>query len=146
MGATDPLGIEINDRRGMSLPPQFIERVVCAARDRAGRSDLAVSLLVTGDEEIAGLHDRFTGDPSSTDVLSFPMDDGVDLAVNAERAARVAAESGHAVEAELALYIIHGILHVCGYDDIAPEHRGRMRAVEREVLATLGLRVAPVDD
>ncbi len=146
MGATDPIGIEVNDRHGMSLPPRFIERVVCAARDRVRRRDLAVSLLLTGDEEIAGLHDRFMGDPSATDVISFPMDDGVDLAVNVERAERVADRCGHAVEAELALYIIHGILHVCGYDDIALEDRERMRAAEREVLATLGLHVSPVDE
>jgi probable rRNA maturation factor len=46
---------------------------------------------------------------------------------------------GHDVQAELALYVIHGLLHLCGYDDHSDEEAGRMRARERHYLAALGL-------
>jgi probable rRNA maturation factor len=114
-------------------------------RRHVRRPDLAVSLLLTGDQEMGELHERFCQDPSTTDVLSFESDDGVDVAVNSELAARTAAADGHAVEAELALYIVHGILHVCGYDDGAPAERRRMRDAERQILTGLGLKVSPVD-
>jgi probable rRNA maturation factor len=50
-----------------------------------------------------------------------------------------AVRRGHDVQAELALYVIHGLLHLCGYDDHSNEEAGRMRARERHYLAALGL-------
>ena len=103
------------------------------------------TLLLTDEEGVASIHDQFMGDPTGTDVISFPMDGGVDMVVSVERAERESAARGHAFEAELALYITHGILHVCGFDDTTEDARVRMRDAEREVLDALGLRVTPVD-
>ena len=50
-----------------------------------------------------------------------------------------------AIRAELALYITHGVLHACGFDDIDDDDRRQMRAAERAVLHALGYRIAPVD-
>ena len=80
-------------------------------------------------------------------VLSptFPLDDGVDMIVSAERAKNESGARGHAFEAELALYIVHGILHVSGFDDHTVGDRATMRDAERDVLERLGLRVPSVD-
>jgi len=102
-------------------------------------------VLLTDDAEIARLHDRFLNDPSPTDVLSFPMDDGVDVVVNVERARREAKSRGHTIKAELGLYVIHGLLHACGYDDGNDVDRARMRKAEQDVLELLDLRVAPLE-
>lgn len=138
--------LEINDHYGRALDPDFVPRVVAAALAFTGREDCEVSLLLTDEAEIASVHGRFMGDPTATDVISFPMEEGVDMVVSVERAERESAARGHAFEAELALYIVHGILHVGGFDDTTDAARSRMREAERSVLASLGLRVAPVDE
>src|SRR5262245_61656318 len=96
---------------------RFLRRVVAAAL-REGRKGYAVSLCLTDDRAIARLHARHLGDPTPTDVLSFLLDDTVELVVSVECARRVARRLGHTIKAELALYVIHGILHACGHDDL----------------------------
>ena len=73
------------------------------------------------------------------------MDDGVDVVVSVERARREANTRGHTIKAELALYLVHGLLHACGYDDVDDADRVRMRNAEQEVLQLLDLQVAPPD-
>jgi rRNA maturation RNase YbeY len=76
-----------------------------------------------------------------------PREDGsgVDLVVSVERAHAIAADTGHAPQNELALYVVHGLLHACGFDDLDAAARREMRAAERVVLDRLGLEVATVD-
>ena len=62
-----------------------------------------------------------------------------DLAVGHEVAAREAALRGHPVRQEILLYIVHGILHGCGFDDLVPEAAARMHAEEDRILALLGV-------
>ena len=98
------------------------------------------------DAEISTLHGEFFGDPTPTDVITFPMDDdAVEIVVSVECARRCAVEYGHAIRAELALYIVHGLLHVCGYDDVETRDRERMREAERAILTRLGMVVRAVD-
>ncbi|MBX3463863.1 MAG: rRNA maturation RNase YbeY [Planctomycetes bacterium] len=123
----------------------FLRRVVRTALEFAGRPDLPVSLLLTDDAEIADLHARHLGDAAPTDVISFGIDGGAELVVSVETARRCAREHGHTLRAELALYVVHGILHTVGYDDLRARDRVRMRAAEHEVLRRLRLRVRPVD-
>ena len=101
-----------------------------------------MSLLLTGERDIARLHGEHLGDPSPTDVMSFELDDGVEIVVSVQRARQEARRRGHAIRAELALYVAHGILHACGHDDRTARARARMRAAEQRVLDALGLRVA----
>ena len=142
---SDEPKLQINDRYGRTLEAGFVARVVAAAAAFVGSEDMEVSLLLTDEQEIAAIHDRFMGDSSGTDVISFPMDEGVDMVVSVERAERESTVRGHAFEAELALYIVHGILHVSGYDDTTDDARVNMREAERKVLAALDLQLPPVD-
>tara|TARA_R110002096_G_scaffold13763_3_gene48458 strand:- start:3290 stop:3709 length:420 start_codon:yes stop_codon:yes gene_type:complete len=137
--------LEITDRFRPRTERALVERVVAAVRDYAERPDLEVSLLLTDDKEIGELHDQFLDDPSPTDVMSFEMDNGAELVVSVETAQRVANEAGHAVDAEVALYIVHGMLHTVGYDDIEDEDRRRMRDAERAIMQRLQLVVREVD-
>jgi probable rRNA maturation factor len=102
-------------------------------------------VLLTDDAEIARLHGRFLGVPTPTDVMSFDLGESADVVVSVETAARLAREHGHALRGEVALYIAHGLLHVCGFDDARARDRVRMREAERAVLQRLGLRVHRVD-
>lgn len=105
-----------------------------------------LSVAVVGDSEIALLHERFLGLRGPTDVLAFPLAKGSgtpgaesvfgEVVVSADTAAREAARRGLRPERELALYAIHGALHLVGYDDRTEAARRRMRRAERKYLKT----------
>ena len=95
----------------------------------AGPVELSVSLVDT--EEMSGLHQRFLGEPGATDVLSFTMDeDGLlgDVVI----CPAVAASQSEDADAELRLLLVHGILHLLGYDhQEEPERREMWERQER---------------
>ncbi|MFY9341193.1 MAG: rRNA maturation RNase YbeY, partial [Planctomycetota bacterium] len=127
-------------------PRAFVRRVVRTVLAHGRRPDLAVSLLLTDDREIARVHRQFLGDCSPTDVIAFDDDgESAEVVVSVQTARRVARRRGHAVRAEVALYIVHGLLHVLGHDDTTTRARARMRNAERTCLEALGLSVDPVD-
>lgn len=122
-----------------------LRRVAAAALEVGGRPEMAVSLLLTGDREIGELHAQFLGDPTPTDVISFELDGAAELVVSVDTAKRCAKERGHAWADEVALYVAHGILHICGFDDVAKKDRVKMRAAERRVMQQLGIAIDDVD-
>lgn len=139
------LQLEVVDRGRPRTDRAFVRRVVRAALQFVARPTMAVSLLITDDREIAALHAQFLGDATPTDVISFELDSAAELVVSRETARRCAREHGHTIRAELALYIVHGILHTTGFDDRTPRDRARMRAAEHAVMQRLQLRVRPAD-
>lgn len=114
-----------------------------------GISDAEISLAFVDDHTSQTLNNRYLQHNEPTDVLSFPLSDGKgklrgELVIGAE-VAREACEE-HDVQAELALYVIHGLLHLCGYDDKSPTASRAMRERERHYLRELGLPdIAPAD-
>ncbi|MBI5852040.1 MAG: rRNA maturation RNase YbeY [Planctomycetes bacterium] len=136
-------GVTIVDRFRPRSDARFLRRVVAAVREYTGFRSLGVALLLTDDRGIAALHREHLGDASPTDVMSFPSDDHADVVVNVQRARAVARRNRTTIRSELALYVVHGLLHVCGHDDHAASARVRMRRAERDVLAQLGLCAAP---
>lgn len=117
---------------------------VLDAEDVAFEAELSVAIV--GEDEMANLNERYRGKDGSTDVLSFPCDDPCpvagdqpvaigDVIVAPEVAARQAAEYASTVEAELDLLLVHGILHLLGYDHEADADAEAMQARERELLA-----------
>ncbi len=102
-----------------------------------------ISLAVVDDAEIARLSARYLGRPAPTDVLAFPYDDACDpgrdeeigeVIVSAETAVREARSRRRSPEAELELYVVHGLLHLLGYDDSTPAEARAMRRREIELL------------
>lgn len=123
----------------------FLRSVVRATLQFVGRPTMPVSLLLTGDAEIAQLHARHLGDSTPTDVISFELDGGAEVVISVETALRNARHHGHTLRAEIALYVVHGILHTTGFDDVGARDRARMRAAERAVMQRLRLHVHAVD-
>ncbi|MHC4514581.1 MAG: rRNA maturation RNase YbeY, partial [Planctomycetota bacterium] len=103
MASRRPVLVEVVDRCRPRSDRRFVEKVVKTTLAFVQQPGLKVSVLLTDEAEIARLHGEFLGDPSGTDVLSFPMDDGVDVVVSVERARREARARGHTIKAELAL-------------------------------------------
>jgi len=102
-----------------------------------------VSVLLTNDATMRRLNRRFRGKNKTTDVLSFPSGEEVkaeiagDLAVSVPTARRQAAERGHSLSAEIKLLMLHGLLHLLGFDHETDE--GQMFRRERTLRAKLGL-------
>ena len=115
--------------------------------------DAEVSLAFVDNSTIHQLNNRYLRHDEPTDVLSFPLSGpGVrrlagELVIGAEVAKTQAETRGHPVQAELALYVIHGLLHLCGYDDKTPAGETAIRQRERHYLHQLGLPdIAPVEE
>ena len=110
-----------------------------------GVADYEVSLAFVDNPTIHQLNNRYLRHDEPTDVLSFPLSEpnarklAGELVVGAETALAQAKERGHDVQAELALYVIHGLLHLCGHDDQTDAGAAAMRERERHYLARLGL-------
>ena len=120
-----------------------LRAAVEAGLEHGGRQGLAVDVIFVDDRTLTDLHARFLGDPSPTDVITFDLGEegpgpAAELYVSVDCAERECARRGDGLGREIALYLVHGALHLCGYDDHEDEARARMRAAEREVLARLG--------
>ena len=104
-----------------------------------------VTVLLTTDATIRDLNRRFRGKDEATDVLSFSATNPLqsqekiagDLAISVETARKQAAEQGHALGVELRVLILHGLLHLAGYDH--ETDAGKMQRRERQLRAKLGL-------
>lgn len=110
-----------------------------------GVADHEISLAFVDNPTIHRLNRQYLEHDEPTDVLSFPLSEpnakrlAGEIVIGAEVANEQATHRGHDVAVELALYVIHGLLHLCGYDDKSLVAEMRMRARERHYLAQLGL-------
>lgn len=108
-------------------------------------ADAEISLAFVDNPTIHTLNKRYLDHDEPTDVLSFPYSEpkarklAGELVIGVEVAQTQAIERGHDVEAELLLYVIHGLLHLCGYDDKSPDAAQAMRQRERHYLQILDL-------
>lgn len=135
-------GVHWTVRGRRLLSQRQVRAAVAAALAHGGRPGLWVEVVFVDDRALARLHARHLGDPSPTDVITFDLggDGGpeAELYVSVERARAEARARGLSAERELTLYVVHGCLHLCGFDDHASRARARMRAAEAAVLAELG--------
>lgn len=117
------------------------------ALNAIGKRDEGATIAFISDRTMRDLNGRFRGHHSTTDVLSFPAasaefekfsDVGLgDVVISVERAAAQAAENGLDFEAEVAQLILHGLLHLCGYDHETDE--GEMNRLELRLRRRLGI-------
>ena len=104
-----------------------------------------VSIVIVDDRTIHRLNRRFLSHDEPTDVITFSLNDHGDsldgeIVVSADTAERAAEEFGWTMADELLLYVIHGALHLAGYDDLASAARRKMRSRERRYLAKFDLQ------
>jgi probable rRNA maturation factor len=118
-----------------------------------GVTDAQISLAFVDNATVRQLNNRYLKHDEPTDVLSFPLSDGGtaplqgELVIGAEVGKEQAAARGHDVQAELALYVIHGILHLLGHSDSERHERDKMRERERHYLSALALPdISPVEE
>ncbi|HJN73419.1 MAG TPA: rRNA maturation RNase YbeY [Myxococcota bacterium] len=120
---------------------ELVERDGQALLDCAELSESELSIVLCSDDHIRELNARWRGHDAPTDVLSFPMDDERvlgDVVVSLHTCRRQAAERQHEVLDELRVLLVHGLLHLLGYDhETGAEGLAEMAAAERRLLGRL---------
>jgi probable rRNA maturation factor len=94
--------------------------------------ELEASIL--SDTAIARVHDEFFHDPTPTDVITFPHGE---ILLGAGTIHRQAAEFGQSPDREAALCLVHGLLHMQGYDDLQPRNRATMHRLQEKILSAV---------
>lgn len=101
-------------------------------------------MRIVGDAAMSEAHERYSGVTGTTDVLTFDLREGgepldTDLLVCLDEASRRALEGGHEPVRELLLYIVHGMLHCLGHDDVTEAGAAAMHEEEDRVLERIGV-------
>jgi probable rRNA maturation factor len=122
-------------------------RLAALAAGLPEKDDWELAVTFTNDRSMKKYNSELVGHTGSTDVITFsyfddpasffPGEVGVELIINPDAAAREGEKRGTGYSRELALYLVHGLLHAAGEDDLEPASRRRMRRREREVMAVL---------
>lgn len=146
-------------------PPERsrVRAAIDQALRRHGAAAARINVALVSDGHIAKLNEQYLHHAGATDVLTFDLRDDTgsaapvsqgcgedngrsrglridgEIFVSTETAAREARQRGHSLEAELALYAVHGTLHLLGYDDAEQAAAARMHALEDEILIAIGL-------
>jgi probable rRNA maturation factor len=133
-----------NPQKLLRFDSRPLRKIVRRIVRQSGIREGSLSLAVVDDATIAGLNRQYLNDPSPTDVLSFVLESSPgylegEVVASAETAARAARKYGWSAADELKLYLIHGVLHLVGYDDHTPRQRSLMRKQERRYLEQLGV-------
>jgi probable rRNA maturation factor len=130
------------------LSEAALDKFVARARRASGVRG-AVSVLVTSNRELQELNRRFRRKNKPTDVLSFPAIPGLaqkfagDVAISAEIATQNADELGHTAAEEIRILVLHGMLHLAGYDHELDN--GEMEREEARLRKSLGLPVGLIE-
>ena len=123
-----------------------VRKAIRAALRRHGVVRARISVALVNDAAMARLNRDHLGHNGPTDVLCFDLRDEAsekntidgEIVMSVDMAVKQARERGHAVEAELALYAVHGTLHLLGYDDRRKADAAHMHEMEDEILTALG--------
>ena len=130
----------------IDLSPSKLEQLVQLICAQHSIEDGMISLTVIDDAQAMEINRSYLDREGTTDCFSFDLSDDpaastnrvFEIVVNGEKAQREAQQRGHSAEAELALYVTHGMLHKLGFDDINEELSAKMHAREDEILQHFG--------
>jgi probable rRNA maturation factor len=150
-GTMDNVIVQVDDSYAAEVDAAGLARAVEAALTAEGRPDREVTVVVTSDEAVAELNRQYRGVVGPTDVLSFAAQEPAPGFVSAPEAAtylgdvlialpftrRQAAELGRSLADELRLLVVHGTLHLLGYDHAELDEEAKMWARQDEILAGL---------
>ncbi len=132
---------------GVDFPVQPLADYAQTVLTAQGIEKAELSILLCDDEFIQALNARYRNQDAATDILSFSMNEGEavlqgdhvmgDVVISLQTAERHAADERHSMERELGILLIHGILHLLGYDHERVEDARVMEGRERELLSIL---------
>ena len=131
------------------FPEDVLQRAASVALEHESQSlDSELSIILSDDARLHELNLNYLGVNAPTDVLSFPASEtdpetGAryigDILISVPRAQAQAEAAGHSLEAEVQLLVVHGVLHLLGYDHAEPEEKAHMWKAQAEILEKLGI-------
>ena len=130
----------VNRQRSLQLDTEAWSNFATRALNVIGKSESSATIAFVSDKRIRELNRQFRGIDKATDVLSFPAEEEFnlgDIAVSVETAALQAKENGLPFDQEIAQLILHGLLHLCGYDH--ETDNGEMNRFELRLRRKLGI-------
>ena len=150
---------EIEFELNLQIPPIFAPyldesqmraAVAAALREKPLKAPVRLSVVITDDEEVRRLNCTYRGLDAPTDVLAFSMGESPfpspertsylgDVIISYPRAAEQAQEYRHSTQAEINLLVVHGVLHLLGYEHATEEEEKAMWALQEHALKELGL-------
>ncbi len=101
----------------------------------------AIAVWLISDRRISRLHLQFFGDSSPTDVITF---EAGEIFISVETARQNAHEFGNSLMSEIKLDMVHGFLHLHGFDDRTPSDRRRMQDAQEKILRCMGIEIGTV--
>jgi probable rRNA maturation factor len=134
------------------LDEVWLREVAMKSLTAEDQIDVEMGILITGQDKIRQLHKEYMGEDEPTDVLSFAMkekgppgtpdfvfpageaDHLGEVIISYSQAELQSGEHGHSVKKEVAILLIHGVLHLLGYDHDMPECQHKMQAREKAIL------------
>jgi len=138
--------ITIDERFAANVAADDLGEIAVRVLESEEVGDSELGVVVTDDETVRRLNREYAGDDHATDVLSFSLREGEEFAspdgvlrlgeviISHPTAVRQAGDAGREVADEVAHLLVHGILHLLGYDHLAPEDKRVMRAKEDALL------------
>jgi probable rRNA maturation factor len=130
----------VNRQRRLKLDTEAWSSFATRALDAIGKSESSATIAFFSDKRIRELNRQFRQVDKATDVLSFPAEEKAnlgDIAVSVDTAAVQAKENGLTFDEEIAQLILHGLLHLSGYDH--ETDNGEMNTVELKLRRRLGI-------
>jgi probable rRNA maturation factor len=144
--------IAISNRRRAGAPAKkidlrLLERIAAAALEELELEAEELSIVLVGAKEMAALNEKFLQHKGPTDVITFDYSEGTkgvsgEIFICAEVAERQAKEFKTTRQSEVVRYVVHGILHLAGHDDLQPMARKKMKQVEGRLVRKLSRRFA----
>jgi len=142
--------VDVNNESGLEADTTGLARLATFALDELRIHPQAeLSVLLVDEDTMSAYHEKYMGEPGSTDVLSFPMDElrppgdddeppeGLlgDIVLCPAVTGRQAAEHGRSEAAEAEYLLVHGLLHLLGYDHAEPEEKAAMFGLKDKIIA-----------
>jgi len=130
----------VNRQRRLKLDTEAWSTFADRALDAIGKSESSATIAFVSDKRIRALNRQFRGVDKATDVLSFPAEDEPnlgDVAVSVDTAEVQAKANGLTLTSEISQLILHGLLHLCGYDH--ETDNGEMNRLELRMRKRLGI-------
>jgi len=136
-----------NPRKPIDLPA--VKRMIKKVLTVLKKKDFGLNIIFVSNQRIRALNRKYLGEDKATDVIAFREDDSPvggmrepyflgDIAISSDKAVQNAAEYGISFKKEIARYVIHGILHLTGYEDVIQCDRAKMKREENEILEKIG--------
>jgi probable rRNA maturation factor len=135
-----------DDYQGIKISTRRLKQLVRTVCERFDAARAVIGIAIMDDARMIALNKQFLDKTGTTDCFSFDLSDTDDpraprnfeIVVNGQMALQQARTRGHTPEAELALYITHGLLHQLGFDDQTRSAAREMHRIEDEILKGLG--------